>query len=498
MLIVLVAFSFIATGCAFVDQHSVIEDGDESDGDDVADGDDEIDDDEIVDGDEGEAEAEEEEAVEIIAVELKNTSWTSNETYKPENVHQTWQTDPSTTITIQWRTKFTDLEKYVPKVWAVIQDGDNTNGDTMLFDESLTTSGTGFNYTTYSALDGEKGDKEFVFWEVEVTGLQPGTRYKFRAGTWDSVDLETLEMINPDLSDVYTFKTALKKGSNEKYTFVSAGDSRNGYTQITENIDVFKNIPADFWLFNGDMTMAGTQDEWVTWFNAMDPLTNNQVLMPVQGNHEIIQELYYHQFALPRAGDALKYVDEAEQEWDFNEYSWSFDYGNTHFIGIASVTEFVTEAQKEWLEADLKAADEDPNIKWKVAMFHFPAFSSCTNHGSTGWVITHISPLLEKYNVDLAFSGHDHNYERTCSVIDAGKEAQSVSPRCSEDGDGVTYIVVGGFYSSGYSNGSDWYTVTSAHGNLYNYMVVDVEGDTLSAIAYDGAHNKLDEFTMTK
>ncbi len=65
--------------------------------------------------------------------------------------------------------------------------------------------------------------------------------------------------------------------------------------------------------------------------------------------------------------------------------------------------------QRRWLEEALQASQ----AKWKIALFHHPLYSSADKHGSDFHLRTELEPLLVKYGVDAAFSGHDHVYERT-------------------------------------------------------------------------------------
>jgi hypothetical protein len=68
-----------------------------------------------------------------------------------------------------------------------------------------------------------------------------------------------------------------------------------------------------------------------------------------------------------------------------------------------------------------------------------------------------------------------------------------------EDGAGVVYVVAGGFGSPGYSNGTSWWTVTSTHGDVGNYVVTEFKGKSVTLTAYDITGKQvLDTFTLTK
>jgi 3',5'-cyclic AMP phosphodiesterase CpdA len=71
-------------------------------------------------------------------------------------------------------------------------------------------------------------------------------------------------------------------------------------------------------------------------------------------------------------------------------------------------TDFGT-TQAHWLELALQAS----TAKWKIAVFHHPIYSSGKKHGSAMGLRKQLEPLFTRYKVQVAFSGHDHIYERT-------------------------------------------------------------------------------------
>ena len=64
------------------------------------------------------------------------------------------------------------------------------------------------------------------------------------------------------------------------------------------------------------------------------------------------------------------------------------------------------EQQIRWLETSLKNSD----AKWKIVIGHYPILSNGF-HESSIENRQIVKPLLEKYNVDIYFSGHDHNLQ---------------------------------------------------------------------------------------
>lgn len=402
-------------------------------------------------------------------------SWVSDPAQTPKSIHMTWQHDPATTVTVQWTTAATSLEGYTPKVWLATAADAGKDGVDMAYWPTLTAAGSGEVY--YQTISDVASDTpSYITWTVEVTGLKPGTDYVFRAGTWSG--FAGGSFVAPNLSDVQHFRTAPAKGSQEPFTVVLAGDSRGGTDKIRLNGERLGKIDANFWIFNGDFNEVGVQEQWDDWFDAMKPILSQRPLMPVQGNHEIFSPTYYGQFALPNIAG----VPDA-----YKEHAWSMTYGNVHFVGLDSLSDAAAQDQAPWLDADLQAARADKDVDWIVVMMHHAAYSS-SNHGSTDWVIKNWVPLFEKYDVDLVFSGHDHDYER--SFPWRGEKKADKGP---------VYVVAGGFYADGYGNGKSAWTATSTSGAKSNYVVTTFAGKKVSFIAYSGdGSEKLDTYAIQK
>jgi hypothetical protein len=64
--------------------------------------------------------------------------------------------------------------------------------------------------------------------------------------------------------------------------------------------------------------------------------------------------------------------------------------------------------QVRWLDSAL----EKSSAIWKVPVFHHPIYSSGTTHGSDTGLRRVLEPLFVRHKVAVAFSGHDHIYQR--------------------------------------------------------------------------------------
>jgi hypothetical protein len=118
---------------------------------------------------------------------------------------------------------------------------------------------------------------------------------------------------------------------------------------------------------------------------------------------------------------------------------------------------YVDAKQLEWLDKELAASGSD----WKIVFFHHPLYSSGATHGSATAQRELIEPVLLKYGVNVAFTGHEHFYER-------------LKPQ-----KGVAYFIVGS--SAKLRPGDLTKSAMTAYGNDkdYAFLMVEIVGDEL-------------------
>jgi hypothetical protein len=125
--------------------------------------------------------------------------------------------------------------------------------------------------------------------------------------------------------------------------------------------------------------------------------------------------------------------------------------------------------QGVWLDRQLRA----PGPEFRVVVFHQPAYSCGTEHGSTPAVIRRWVPILERHRVALVLNGHEHDYQRFTSAVD------------------VTYVVTGG-------GGRQLYPILRSCAGVptrqawavrHHFVAVEVRRGSLSltAVAEDGS-----------
>jgi|GEM_PF-5090029 hypothetical protein len=124
--------------------------------------------------------------------------------------------------------------------------------------------------------------------------------------------------------------------------------------------------------------------------------------------------------------------------------------------------------QYAWLERTLA----ETSALWRVVWFHHPPYSS-GNHGPSVEQREALAPLLEQYQVDVVFNGHDHIYERSFPMRANRREDES----------GVIYVVTGGGGAPLYPvDAGEW---TAFATSVHHCCIVSIDGPHLRWRVYD-------------
>jgi len=307
--------------------------------------------------------------------------------------------------------------------------------------------------------------------EVRIEGLQTGTQYFYRVET-------VTESGEGIYSEGSTFSTAVDEST--PYAFAVIGDTQ-GNPKVSGVISklAWAQRPS-FAIHAGDLVSTGSDpSHWIDhFFASMEPLMSRVATYPVLGNHEDDSPNYYMYMSLPDP-----------------EYYYQFSYGNAQFFmldtnrNVAPGTE-----QYKWLEAALA----ESQAKWKFVCHHHPPYSSDENDYGDLWKTNvsdrgslearQLSPLYEKYDVDIVWNGHIHSYERTWPVEkDIAKEKNA--PFYMITGGGGGNLETPGPFRPFFQN-----HVRRGH----HYVMVHINGGTLELRAYSLDDNLFDHLTIRK
>lgn len=329
-----------------------------------------------------------------------------------DQVHLAWVDDPSTTLTVVWRTaaaatpSLLEFRAEESAAWQSAVGSRRPSG----------TVGT--------------------LHEVSLTGLTPDTPYEYRVrggdGSWSST---------------FTTRTAPAPGASG-FDAIYVADTglvgrldglATGTQQVVDEIarldPLLVLLGGDYAYFNTDRRF-GTLDNTIdAWFNQMGAVAHRSVLMPSYGNHEALLgedvNAWAARFPTPPGFDGRR--------------NYSFDVGDAHFVALFAVenSRALPKATIEWLAADLAAA-RAAGRQWLIPFFHVSPFADGDNHPSNLKVRAQLGPLFEEYGVQVVLASHDQSYERTFPLTDVPgtNTPTTASLRCYGDTDGVTWLKV--------------------------------------------------------
>ena len=148
---------------------------------------------------------------------------------------------------------------------------------------------------------------------------------------------------------------------------------------------------------------------------------------------------------------------------------WTWEFGDVLIVGLDSND--LDQAQLAFLEQALATT----SARWKIIAIHHPPYSA-GYQGSSTEVRAKLSPVLERYGVQLVLSGHDHDYQRSIPIA------------------GVTYVVAGAAANTR-RTGDEGFTATSY--SWHHFLDIAVTGDrlVLRAVGQDG--RVFDEVSLT-
>ena len=379
---------------------------------------------------------------------------------RPDHLQLTWQGDPATSATVQWRTD-NSVEK--SRLWVAPKNRFLARGNR---------AGQRKN-ATYTELHSRQvvNDPVVRLHRVVLRDLQPATDYLYAVSTDDG----------KSWTSPREFRTAASSPV-EPFSFVYLGDPQNGldqWGQLIRQAD-FEFPHARFYMIAGDLIDHGQeQDNWDQFFHEGSSVFDRSMVVPALGNHDSHgghPTLYLKQFALPANG------------------SEQLDAGRTYHVTYQDLLVVVMDSNYHLVEPELQAEWLDrvlgeSEARWKVVIYHHPFYAS--REGRDNKPIRDVwGPIFDKHHVDIAFQGHDHAYMRTVPM--RGNEPVAA------DEQGTIYLVA----VSGTKMYEQELAEFAAFGavNTRTYQVIDVDplSGSLKYRAIDDNGNVIDQFALRK
>lgn len=469
----------------------------------------------------------------------------------PDRVVLTWNDNPATTQSVNWRTDVSVQKGFAQLAVA------NANGRTLKpkkFDAE----------TSYFRSD----INEAHYHSVTFKNLEEDTLYTYRVG--DGVNW----------TEYYHFRTASSK--EKPFSFIYFGDAQNEVKTHWSRVfrEAFRDAPrAAFTLHAGDMVDEHDMDsQWGEWHQGPDWVNGTIPVIATPGNHEYHSDSDAKRIWKTKAGrniniDIVSYKNDSPSTFEVQvknsddqkgiikitnsgkilaadegieiitgflkkdlinksifggkaplydrirnktqtknisshwrpqfsfpiqdvpddrlmETVYYIDYQGVRFISLDSNIE--TKKQVPWLR---KTLEDNPN-RWTVMTFHHPMYSPASNRDNKE-MREQWKPLLDEFKVDLVLSGHDHTYSRTGLVDLKGIKNIPTGYQQAYDPEIGTVHVVS-------VSGPKMYKITKGAyakklgENTQLYQIVDINGNKLRFRAYDATGKLYDEFLIQK
>ena len=291
-------------------------------------------------------------------------------------------------------------------------------------------------------------------WKAQLN-LEPGTRYCYRVYLGTS-PVSQIDLLGSDPAP--SFWTQVPAGANESFSFVAFGDwgyvdasgtnpyQANLMSLMAESNSRFAVTTGDNGYPDGNQKNFGDLVQTGLGVSAVFGPAFWKVpgaslpIFPALGNHGVSSLDTHHPTLITWPQDRAVATSEgryAKETYcclegtisaEYPSMWYAFDAGPARFyvletswdeanVGTASEYQMDYEYhwapgtdQYEWLKADLAA---HPSVL-KFAFFHYPLYSDNPSEPASPYLLGNhgLEGLLKQYNVDIAFTGHAHIYER--------------------------------------------------------------------------------------
>ena len=213
-------------------------------------------------------------------------------------------------------------------------------------------------------------------------------------------------------------QTSTEGDAMKDNNYAARNDSYN-WNNVLNNA-VKQNPNLSFVASAGDQVNNNNNEKQYAGYLGADALKSLPVATTI-GNHDSGSAQYEMHYNNPNAFDTSGYRNTAKYTEGKTAAGtdYYYTYGNTLFI-VLDTNNYNCATHENVMR---KAIKENPNVKWKVVMFHQDIYGSGYDHSdSDGMVLrTQLTPLMDKYDIDVVLQGHDHTYSRTYQLQSDGQ-----------------------------------------------------------------------------
>ncbi|MCL2150522.1 MAG: fibronectin type III domain-containing protein [Dehalococcoidia bacterium] len=325
---------------------------------------------------------------------------------------------------------------------------------------------------------------------VTVSGLVADTAYTYQVG---------------DGNDNWSAEYATKTGNPDAFSYIVVGDPQIGSSNVTTDTNAWvntMNLVAEY--FPNAAFLAGTGDQIET-SGTLSHYTgfftpSQMASLPFascMGNHEgsgAATRTFYN----PPNSDSVQ--------------NYWYRYGNVLFM-VWNCTTGSPSTMRTFLQS---AIDANPDATWTILNFHYDVYGQGSSHALSDGknYRDQYVPVIDEFDIDVVFNGHDHSYSRSYPMIYSGSSSTSnslyIQPETfgpngeSIDPTGTVYFSLNSSTGSKYYSliAQQAYTAKMQQSNRPQFSVVDVTANSFTCTTYQiEANNTLtiiDAYTIVK
>ena len=290
---------------------------------------------------------------------------------------------------------------------------------------------------TSAAVDASlTGGGKYVCNHVTVSGLKENTTYYYtveKNGVQTSPETYTTGSFS-DVSILYVGDPQIgaSKGQTQNGEKLSAGSGAKNTAarndsfawNRTLNIAVSQNPGLNFIISAGDQvnkTGKPKEEEYAGYLSA-GALAGLPVATTI-GNHDSLNPDYQYHFDNPNATSNGRTAAGGD---------YYYSYGAGLFI-VLNTNNYNAAEHEKTIQA---AVASDPGASWRIVTIHQDIYGSGLDHSDTDGMIlrTQLTPIFDRYDVDVVLQGHDHTYSRSKLLYGDGQSHGTYEFRLAADG----------------------------------------------------------------
>ena len=362
--------------------------------------------------------------------------------------------------------------------------------------------------------------------KVTITGLTENTDYYyqvFQDGAWQAVqnystqsfsNYSILYVGDPQIGACKSQTSSENEAMSESDANLAARNDSFNWNNVLNNA-MSAHPDVSFLISAGDQVNTANKEEEYAGYLGAEALSSLPVATTI-GNHDSKSAQYSYHYNNP---NAFATTDTAYTEgMTAAGTDYYYTYGDVLFI-VLDTNNYNCSTHENVIK---KAVEENSNAKWRVVTFHQDIYGSGYDHSDSDGIVlrTQLTPIMDKYDVDVVLQGHDHTYSRSYQLTSDGAQHTAYDKNnYREDADFLTqnncYTItsdtVSGtvvdpegtlYLEANSATGSKFYNLIPTQQDYISersqtwspsYSVIDVTDNSLTVTTYDAETNAVME-----